>query len=209
MRRPITQRGGAGFTLVEALVAVAILGLLLGVGIPRMSDWLSASRASSATVFYAEGFALARAQAVSHNSASRIVFSRNAHSGQLDWRVDICFPQPGTPCNEAGTGWSTTAAVAAGDPEGAAGFKSVLRSAEGLPGTTVLSTSVEPASSDAVYFTPLGWVAQSAGPPVRKITLAPVRAGAFPTSAVVLTLAGIASKCDPTITTNDSRRCPS
>jgi type IV fimbrial biogenesis protein FimT len=200
----------AGFTLIEAMIALAVMALLLGIGIPRMSDWLLASRAASAAVFYAEGFALARSQAVTHNSASRLVLTENAKNGQMDWRVDICFPTPSVPCNGESGAWSTPASAAADDPEAGAGFKSVFRAADGLPPSSVLAQRLSPSGATDVYFTPIGWVDPAFSPRLARIDLAPTtgRTGAFPATAVVLTLAGMASKCDPKAAPHDARGCP-
>ena len=207
LRMPV--RPARGFTLLESLVALAILGSILAFGAPSMAAWISATRAAAASQFYAEGFALARAQALSHNSASRLVLSENAN-GQLDWQVDICFPRPDTPCNDASGSWSTATAPAARDPEGAAGFKSVLRSADALPGAEVLVQAVDPEEADSVYFTPVGWVDTGVSPRIARIDLEPAEdhAGAFPASAVVLTLAGIATKCQPDADDSNPHRCP-
>jgi type IV fimbrial biogenesis protein FimT len=202
--------GAAGFTLVEALVALAILAILLTLGVPRMSEWLQANKAASAAQFYAEGFTLARAQAVSHNSASRLVLTENPASGQMDWQVDICFPSAAVPCSDESGAWSTTAAPSGDDPEGAAGFKSVLRRADSLPNSSVLALTLSPAGATEAYFTSLGWLDTTFSPRLARIGLAPAADSAevFPASAVVLTLAGIASKCDPNAASHDSRRCP-
>lgn len=198
-----------GFTLIEALVALAVLSSILAAGAPRMAAWVDASRARAAAQFYAEGFALARAQALTHNSASRLVLSQNAN-GQMNWQVDICFPRPSTPCNDDSGAWSTTTAVAGLDPEGEVGFKSVLRSAESLPDSGVLVQTVGPDDADSVYFTPVGWVDTTVSPRIARIDLEPAegRAGDFPASAVVLTLAGIATKCQPDAADDDPHRCP-
>jgi type IV fimbrial biogenesis protein FimT len=207
--RPIKPPAG-GFTIIEAVVTLAVMAVLMAVGIPSMSSWLQARKAAAASAFYKEGFQLARAQAVAHNSASRLVLSENATSGQMDWRVDICFPTPSTPCNEASGGWSATDAAASGDPDQAHGFRSVARSADALPSTAAMLLTVAPDDASAVYFTPLGWVDGAISPRLSRIDMAPAagRTGAFKPLAVVLTLAGTASICDPGVASHDSRGCP-
>lgn len=208
--RPVTAppRRVGGFTLLEALIAMAIMGILLAVGVPNMRNWLQATRATAGAEFYADGFKMARAEALKHNSASRIQLSENSLNGQMNWQVDLCFPTATLPCGEESGDWSSTAAAAAGDPEGASGFKSVLRVADALPKTNVLAPTLTPLGATAVYFTSLGWVDTVFSPRLRRIDLAPVSAGAFPSSAVVITLAGLTAKCDPTVAASDSRACP-
>jgi type IV fimbrial biogenesis protein FimT len=201
-------RRAAGFTLLEALIAMAIMATLLAVGVPGMTDWLQASRATAAAEFYADGFKLARGEALKHNSASRIQLSENSANGQMNWQVDLCFPTATLPCGEESGVWSSTVAAAAGDPEGANGYKSVLRLADALPKTSVLAPTHTPSGATAVYFTALGWVDTVFSPRLRRIDLLPARAGAFPSSAVVITLAGLTAKCDPTVAASDSRVCP-
>lgn len=201
------RRSAGGFTLVEAIVALAVLAVLVAVALPKLSGWSQASKAEAAAAFYKEGFQLARAQAVRHHSASRLVLSDNAVTGQMDWRVDICYPTLSTPCNERSGGWSTGAAAAAGDPDRAGGFRSVTRSADSLAATNAVMLTLSPADVDAVYFTPLGWIDGGIAP---RIDLAPAlgRQGAFKPLAVVLTLAGTASVCDPGVAAHDPRGCP-
>lgn len=199
-----------GFTLIEALITLTVFAVMLAVGIPAMSTWVLSSKVRSASEFYQDGFSMARRQAVSHNAASRIVLTTNATSGQMDWQVDICFPQPGLPCNDGAGGWSTTTAPAANDPEGANGFKSVFRSADSLPSTDVLAPSYAPDGASKVYYTALGWVDTSYALNLTRIRLDPDAryVKAVPTVAVAITLAGMASKCDPTVPDGDSRGCP-
>jgi type IV fimbrial biogenesis protein FimT len=199
-----------GFTIIEAAVTLAVMAVLMAVGIPSMSSWMQARKAAAAGAFYKEGFQLARAQAVAHNGASRLVLSENAASGQMDWRVDICFPTPSVPCNESSGGWSTTGAAASGDPDQAHGFRSVARSADALPSTSAMMLTVSPDDASAVYFTPLGWIDGSISPRLSRIELQPAlgRQGVFRKMAVVLTLAGTASICDPGVAAHDSRGCP-
>lgn len=208
---PRTMRGAAGgFTLIEAMVALSIMGVVLAVGLPRMSDWIFASKVAGAGQFYAEAFAMARNQALTQNGSSRLVLSANPANGQFDWRIDVCFPRSDEPCNEISANWSTTALPASGDPKGVNGFKSLLRLADGLPPATELAQSTGDDDARAVYFTPLGWVDPAIGPRLERIDMKPVgkHASAAPETAVVLTLAGNTIRCRPLAAATDPNRCP-
>lgn len=200
--------GQGGFTLVEALITIAVLGILLAVGIPNMSAWLSGTAANGAAQFYAEGFTLARSQALANNSRSRLVFTDNDQSGQLDWQVDVCFPTGTDACAANSTRWSTVEAAAAAPESGAVSTRSVFRSSASLPGTTVLTVTPND-ESGAVYFTELGWV-DGANANVTRLDLTPTsaNAGAFDDMAVVVTLAGAVVTCLTDADEGDSRRCP-
>jgi type IV fimbrial biogenesis protein FimT len=199
-----------GFTLVEAAIVVAILGILAGIGIPGMSNWLLARKAAAAAGYYADGFAFARNQAIGHNSASRLVLYDHPATGQLEWRVDLCYPNTDDSCDDDSKGWSTANAAASGDPRGALGDKSITRSAAGLPSASNVSLKVGPSGANASYFTALGWIDTRIAPQVGRITLSPAadRGGSFTPVAVSVTLAGIAMRCDPAVSPPDRRRCP-
>ena len=204
--RAVLERG---FTMVEALVVIAIIGTLVAVGVPSMRTWLVANKAAGASEFYVEGFRMARLQALGHKAASRIVLSQNGTNGQMDWQVDLCFPTPGTPCSNVSGSWSTLTDAAPGDPEGSAGYKSVFRTASSLPDTTVLTPSLLPDGAFSVYYTALGWVDTSFAARLTSIRFDPASAYAADIlpSAVVVTLAGIATRCVPTLAVTDSRGC--
>ncbi len=208
--RRAARRAQGGFTLIELMITITIFGVMLALGIPAMGGWMLTSKARSASEFYLDGFATARRQAVAHNASSRIVLTVNADNGQLDWQVDICFDVPGTPCTDSSGAWSSTAAPAAGDPQGAAGYQSVFRSAGALPDSDVLIPSVLPAGATQVYYTALGWVNTVVGNRLTQLRLDPAAKylNTIPVVALSITLAGMPSKCDPTLAATDSRACP-
>lgn len=208
---PISQRRprAGGFTLIESMVALVVLGILLAVGVPQMSGWLAGTRATGAAQFYADGFAQARNLAMTHNSQSRLVFAPGAN-GQPGWQVDICLRDSDNPCTDGSTDWSTSTAAARGTTGPSAAFRSLQRSSDTLPPTTMLRVTLDPEDDDAVYFTPLGWIDAGQNVQVRRVDLAPVGAlvGQFKASSVVLTLGGMAVTCAPDAAAGDSRRCP-
>jgi type IV fimbrial biogenesis protein FimT len=201
---------GRGFTLIELLVTLTIFAIMLAIGIPNASNWLLTNRARGASEFYAEGFSMARRQALVHNTFSRISLSPNVNTGQMDWQVDICFVSLDTQCDPSQEGWSTTTAPAANDPQGAAGALSIYRAADALPPTEVLVPSTLPAGSSQVYYTPVGWVNTNFGERLTQLRLDPAAryAKEVPVVALAVTLAGMASKCDPTLPSTDNRACP-
>lgn len=199
-----------GYTMIELLVTISIFAIMLALGIPSMSKWVLASKARSASEFYVDGFSFARRQAVAHNAASRIVLTPNVNNGQMDWQVDICFPVGGVLCNEESGVWSTTSTAAANDPQGADGYTSVFRSADALPPAEVLVPTILPESASSIYYTPLGWVDTAYAARLTRLRLDPATQYAqdVPVVALVVTLAGMATKCDPTLPATDSRACP-
>lgn len=210
---PASAAREKGFTALEALVVVVILGILLAVGIPGMRGWLGGTTATGAAEFYAEGFRLARSQALANNSRSRLVFTENAGSGQLDWQVDVCFPVPDDGCGADSARWSTVDEPAPGPEDGNVETSSVFRSAAALPRTTALSVAPD-SEARSVYFTELGWV-DGAKPALMRFDLGPGSADAehvFTPTAVVLTLAGAVVTCRPDLVgaaaAGDARRCP-
>ncbi|MES2296744.1 MAG: type II secretion system protein [Pseudomonadota bacterium] len=207
--RAINHRN-AGFTVVEICVALVIFGVLLAVGIPAMSKSVAAGKAVSASEFYAEGMRLARQTAVSNNAVSRFVLSKNAVNGQFDWQVDVCFRSGTDSCESDSSGWSSAEHNASGDPSGATGFKSVLRSAVALPKSTTLVTTPAPSDATDVYFTPVGWVDTSYDNHLENLDMAPSAkaSGQFPRSALAITLAGSVTKCSPDVVEHDARACP-
>lgn len=207
---PITRRRTQGFSLIEALVTIGALSIVLAIGMPAMANWVAVTKAQGAAEFYTEGVRTARGLAIKHNSSARLVFSENSSSGQFDWQIDICYPTIDVPCNRNGNNWSTPLNVASNEPEGATGYKSLVRSARELPSDAIMSVTIAPDGADAVYFTSLGWVDTLVPSRVTRVTIGSVDPSrwVFPTSSIAITLSGMASKCIPTAVVGDSRRCP-
>ena len=53
-----------GFSLIELIVGMAILGILMGLGIPAFSDWMRNARVRTTAESALNGLQLARAEAV-------------------------------------------------------------------------------------------------------------------------------------------------
>lgn len=76
-----------GFTLIELMVAVAILAILLAVGVPSFQSFIASSRLTTANNDFVSAMALARSEAIRRGS-----------------RVTVCKSADGSTCTDAG-GW--------------------------------------------------------------------------------------------------------
>lgn len=85
--RLATRQHNQGFTLVELMVALAILAIMSAVAVPRFSDMIARNRMSGATNEIVAAIHLARSEAVTKNA-----------------RVVICATRAGTACD--GNDWS-------------------------------------------------------------------------------------------------------
>lgn len=64
----------AGFSLIELIVTLAVLGILFAVGLPSVSAWIQNTNIRTATEAGLSGLQLARSEAVNRNAEVQIVF---------------------------------------------------------------------------------------------------------------------------------------
>jgi type IV fimbrial biogenesis protein FimT len=76
--RPLRQRG---VTLIEMMIAIAILGILLALGMPSYRAWIQNSQIRTAAESILAGLQLARNQAVHRNAAVRFQFTDSVDAG--------------------------------------------------------------------------------------------------------------------------------
>ena len=76
-----------GFTIIELMVAIAVLGVLMGIGVPGMQSFLQNSRLISQINLLSTSLAIARSEAIKRND-----------------RVLICVSTNGMACEATGSG---------------------------------------------------------------------------------------------------------
>lgn len=74
-----------GFTLMELMIAIAILGVLLALGWPSFTDALSNNRLAAASNSMIAGVNLARSEAMRSNRAGGICPSADGATCGIDW----------------------------------------------------------------------------------------------------------------------------
>lgn len=86
------KRGAAGFTLLETLVVLAIIGLIAGLSFPRLQAAIAAQQFRSSVAALTLALRETRAQAVRTGGRALFVLSKDGHSFAVDAR-----PQPALP----------------------------------------------------------------------------------------------------------------
>ncbi len=69
------KRTHTGFSLIELIVGLAILGLLMALGVPQYATFISNSRLRATAEGVANGLNLARAEAVKRNARVELAFT--------------------------------------------------------------------------------------------------------------------------------------
>jgi type IV fimbrial biogenesis protein FimT len=100
---PVGTRRSRGFTLVELVIAVAMIGLLMALGVPSFTAWIRNAQVRTVTDGLQAGIRLAQSEAVRRNRA--MVFSltnvqpalnANAAANGKNWSVQTATLQFGT-----------------------------------------------------------------------------------------------------------------
>lgn len=212
LKRRHAQRG---FTIIEVMISLLVLGILLALGAPSFGEWLQNQQIRAATEATLNGLQLARAAAVQRNVPVRFQFVTDLTSGcsvtnsAVSWVVSMADPAGACDAAPDTTGLPNPPAP---------GIIQIHSSAEGTPNVVVTPVYVpQPpgASTPAttVTFSALGSVVNPNADgsfPIVKIdfTNPRVAAGAARPLRVVITTGGSIRMCDPAVTGTDPRACP-
>lgn len=177
-----------GFTLVEAAIVIAVLGVLITLGLPSFNEWIHNTQIRNAAEGALHGLQVARAEAVKRNGYTQFILG-------------------------PGTGWRV---VAITPPAGGIGAACVeteeIQRREGGEGSARATVTVTPAGATSVTFTPLGWVGtggNACGTPISRLdfdssALAAERSREL---RVIVTAGGGIRLCDPQVAAGDPRAC--
>jgi type IV fimbrial biogenesis protein FimT len=88
MTRIVARRGFAGFTLMEVIVVVAILGILATVGVPSMRDLIASTKVRGAVSDVYSSLILARSEAIKRNGSVDVIPSVATNWG-AGWTVRV------------------------------------------------------------------------------------------------------------------------
>jgi type IV fimbrial biogenesis protein FimT len=186
-----------GFTLVELMIAVAILGVLLSLGIPAFSTYLENARIRSTAGAFLSAAEVAKATAASQNVRVELILTDATDPGSL------ATAEGGVSATGAPTGWMVRTfdraayiegKSAAEGGRGTVAVVNVIRTVAGVTFTPLGGTTL--AAAAVFSFTnPTGGDCIAAGGPMRCLN-------------VVVAPTGRIKLCDPTIAGTDTRACP-
>lgn len=72
-----------GFTLIEVAIVVALLGVLMSIALPAISDWIATQRVRTAAEGVLNGLQLARGEAVRQNTTADLQIAADG----ISWNV--------------------------------------------------------------------------------------------------------------------------
>lgn len=185
-------RGGSGFSMVELVVGLAIIGALLAVGAPAVGAYLTNAKILATAQSFLSGVQQARAESIRRNTTAEIFLTDS-----------VVISDPAVAQTATGKSWI----VRAPNPDNAAVFMVVngKTMSEGGGNKITVNGSVASVTFNGLGGTNLGAPAtfafgfddKACGPDIRCIN-------------VVVTPGGRSQICDPAVPVTaltDSRRC--
>ena len=184
------QRGQRGFTIIEVMIVLTIVGIALTFGLPSMSAWLQSNQIRNAAESIQSGLQVAKSEAVRRNTNVQFTLTSLTPGGTADWSITCQTPSAECP----GAGMTETSIRTFSSREGAAAARVAAPQATFTFGGTGRLTPM-PAATLAIYVTnPNGGACAADGGPMRclRIQVSP---------------AGHLKMCDPALPSTNARGC--
>ena len=190
-----------GFTLIELMIGIAVLGIVLMVGLPSLARWMQNTQIRTHAEAIHAGLQLARAEALRRNTQVRFQL--------FDTVTAACA------ASLTGKSWVVSLADAAGQCNTAPSDTGaqIIQKKDGTEGAA--NTAVAATGGTLVTFNGLGRVANAGA--MTQVAITNPTGGACKTAAgdepmrclqIRITSGGQMRLCDPAVTAaNDPRRC--
>jgi type IV fimbrial biogenesis protein FimT len=197
-----------GFTIIEMMIALVIMGILISLGAPSFSDWLQNQQIRAAAEATMNGLQVARGQAVALNTKVTFQFMADLSS--------TCTLAPIGPGNAL---TSTSWVVGVGDASGACDKKindtppgPVIQSRSGAEAAPNALVTTVPDGATTVTFTPLGATTDNPdgtfGLQSMTLSSAVLKGSTARPLRIVINPGGSLRMCDPSAVAPDTRACP-
>ncbi|MDR1887811.1 MAG: GspH/FimT family pseudopilin [Zoogloeaceae bacterium] len=93
------MRYSRGFTLIELMVAVALVAILLSLAVPSFRDTILKNRVSAATSDLVAALDMARSEAIKRGVEVYLVAPSPGLGGNKGWRIQMKKPSPPLPAD--------------------------------------------------------------------------------------------------------------
>lgn len=196
------KRGARGFSLIELVVGMAILGILISLGMSSFRTWIANSRIRATAEAIQNGLQMARGEAVRRNAPIRFQFTDNLTSGcVLSTTLTnfvISFDNPAGACDAAVINEAFPVSDSTNNPA-----PRIIQTRPAAEGSNNVAIN---AGQSVITFNGLGRVTDAATNPVA-IDVEPA-AGTGDCTAlrclrVTVTAGGQVRMCDPLFTTTN------
>ncbi|HEY5799726.1 MAG TPA: GspH/FimT family pseudopilin [Burkholderiaceae bacterium] len=181
-----------GLSLIELMIAIAIVAIALAVGAPSFSQWIQNAQNRAAAESVLNGIQLARAEAVRRNAAVR--FDLTDATGLVSWTVGCVNVTADCPAE------IQAKAAAEGGANARAGVSTAtipVPAPAGHFGTAIAAGTALPAG---VTFNGLGRVlARNIGDDITRVDLTNSTGSGFRRFVVVVGTGGQIRMCDPAL----------
>lgn len=182
-----------GFSLIEILITVAIIGIVLALGMPAFNEWMRSTRIRGAADSLLSGIQLARTEAVRRNAP--VFLQVNPNADEL-WRV----------------GCVTVVAASATTPACPDTIARRLLTEGSLreSGSSIVSLTSD--GGNRLIFDQFGRRRTAAGNPANPADFGQLDVAHATASAraqrILIDFGGAARMCDPLLPTGNLRACP-
>jgi type IV fimbrial biogenesis protein FimT len=192
-----------GHTLIEMLIAIAILGILLGFAAPNYRVWIANSQIRTAAETLAQGLSVARNEAIRRNQPvsfklmTNLSASCDESSNGTSWVASVYDPK----------GKCEKAISEIDDPVNDPLIVAKKSAAEKTSTVTIDALDASKNAASSITFNGVGRVVLIGNTPIARIDIdsSALAGGESRELRILLTPGGMIRMCDPKAT--DSRKC--